>query len=187
MKKGKAKAARRKRARAEAAKLKTAKAATFRKLRSDPHYYDYYAPKIPRLDAAFDLPLDLIPTPGELLYYISHGIGCGNRCLWCANGATSRKIGGLRRRRKAGRYSPAFVERCLNCLSSSAENSGYSASAGIGRAAALSSMSSCSCVGGWVISISLFIRPRPTANAPAWAAFVFLLAQLPVPACNQPL
>ena len=63
-------------------------------------------------DAAFDSPLDLIPTPGELLYYISHGIGCGNRCLWCANGATSRKTGGLRRRK----YKRGVIAPLLFCV-----------------------------------------------------------------------
>ena len=51
----------------------------FAKLTSDPKYYENYTTRITRLDVAFDLPLDLIPTPGELLYYISHGIGCGSR------------------------------------------------------------------------------------------------------------
>ena len=53
--------------------------AVFARLTSDPEYYENYTTRITRLDVAFDLPLDLIPTPGELLYYISHGIGCGSR------------------------------------------------------------------------------------------------------------
>lgn len=58
--------------------------AAFAQLTSDPEYYANYTTRITRLDVAFDLPLDLIPTPEDLLYYISHGVGCGSRYLTVA-------------------------------------------------------------------------------------------------------
>lgn len=53
--------------------------AAFEELTSNPKYYENYTTRITRIDVAFDLPRDLIPTPDELLYYITHGIGSGSR------------------------------------------------------------------------------------------------------------
>lgn len=46
---------------------------------------DYiYAPKITRLDIAFDLPNHIVPTPADLLRYIKTGRGSGSRYLKAA-------------------------------------------------------------------------------------------------------
>ena len=51
----------------------------FIELTSTPRHYADYATRITRLDVAFDLPRGLIPTPDELIYYISRGMGSGSR------------------------------------------------------------------------------------------------------------
>lgn len=53
---------------------------TFRELLNSSQYYDYW-PKLCRIDVAFDVSANIVPTPANLLSYVTHGRGCSARNL----------------------------------------------------------------------------------------------------------